>query len=689
MSPDAMALSRLRELALLKVDGTDILPLLRPLLDAAMAFVEADFGNIQLVDASTGRLVIAVHQGFAQEWIDFWNRAAQEHGSCGAALAAQARVLVEDVERSPLFVGTPALDVQLKAGVRAVQSTPLVTRTGEAVGVLSTHFKRPRRLPADKLPWLDLLARQAADMIEASRAAAQRDAERMRLAALLQALPVGVAFAHSRDCERVEGNAAFRAMFGVDVQENASATAASAGAFGRQITYRQDGQPIAAEDLPLQRVAREEVKVGPLELEITSPGAEPMVVEVTAAPILGADGKGAGAVAVLVDVMARRRAEEALEQVRHKDEFLAVLGHELRNPLAAVHGVVNGWTSGESPEKSAADRKLIDQQVDVLMRLADDLSDASRAANGQLRLQVGPVSLAELLDAGAATLAPALRQRQQQLVLARPDPDVVCQGDQVRLLQIVANLIDNASRYTGTGGRIELSCGLDGGDVVLRCRDNGQGIAPQLLQRIFEPLVRAPAASIAAPAGLGLGLALVRRLAQLHGGDVTAFSDGEGLGSEFVVRFPHVPTARPAPLPVGECGGSPGIPAGSAAGLRVLLVEDHPDLAAATRDLLLREGLVVTSAATGSQALAVAMESQPQLLLCDMHLPDMSGLQLIDRLRPQLAAWGTHVVVITGQSANQLGAFARHAGELGVDEFIPKPLTADWLGSLRHRPGGH
>lgn len=804
MIDDTQALSRLHELALAPTDGTDIEPLLRQILDVAIALTEADFGNLQLVDPVSGDLAIAVQRGFHPWWIEFWNQAGKGHGVCGSALEAGARIVIEDVASSPVFVGTPALEVQLRAGVRAVQSTPLMTRQGKVVGMVSTHFRSPRRLEGRSLRWLDMLARQAADLIEgwraavalqhseasfqtlvsagwdlvyradaawsavqfpgdmefagnaaspcsdwldryiaaadrprvqqaiheairtkagfsiehgvqwpdgsrgwahtrvmpvrdgdgqvvewlgaardltqARRAAAARDEARERLHALLQALPVGVVFAHTPDCERVIGNAAMRAMFGVGADDNLSASAASADAIGRRIRYFQAGEPVAAEDLPLQRAAREARKVGPVELDVALPGGDTLFIEVTAVPLLDAHAQAIGAVGILVDVMERRRAEEAIEQVRVKDEFLAVLSHELRNPLAAISSAADELRDDKTPDEREAMRTLIRRQVDVLTRLAEDLADVSRIANGQLRLNLEPVSLSELMKAAVAVAQPAADKRAQQLVVQAPATDVVFQGDRVRLLQIVVNLLDNASKYTGQGGRIRLTGGLEGQDVVMRCSDNGHGIEPQMLQRIFEPLVRGPAAKLAAPGGLGLGLTLIQRLARLHGGSASAHSSGKGHGSEFVVRLPFVDASRRPPAAASATPARPVDPV-----LTTLLVEDHPDVAAATVEQLRSEGLQVVAAASGQAALEAAAAQRPRLLLCDLSLPDMSGLQLIDALKPQLAAWGTHVVVLTGRSDAEIGAYARRASELGVDEFIAKPLRVEWLHRLRER----
>lgn len=600
MVDDLQALSRLRDLAMLSVGTAGLEPILAEVLDSAIAISGADFGNVQLIDPVTSDLRIAAQRGFPAWWIDFWNIAAKGHGVCGSAVEHKARVIVEDVKESPLFVGKPTLDVQLRANVRAVHSTPLLSREGQAVGVLSVHHRKPHRPDDRVLRWFDLLSRQAADMIDSARVtAALRDSEsrfralavaswdvlyrmspdwyqmrslegkgfiadtpqatedwltryippddqplvvaavrraietkglldlehrvrrvdgtlawihsravpllsadgqivewfgaardvtearqsqarlfeeEQRLQALLQSLPVGVAFTNSPDCAQVQGNPALLAQFGAGPGDNVSASAAAAGSYGPQIVYLRDGMPLTADELPLQRAAREGRLIEPMELDVRLPSGRQFFTEVSGAPIRNMQGELIGAVTVSTDISERKRAAETREQARLKDEFLAVLGHELRNPLAALSGAVDAMAGDLSGTERDAMDQLIRRQVGVLRRLVDDLLDIARITHGKIRLQKEPFSLAELLGAASAAARVATDQRAQRLSAVVRGADVLFEADRVRLQQVVANLLDNASKYSGQGGTIELTGALEGSEIVLRCKDSGSGM---------------------------------------------------------------------------------------------------------------------------------------------------------------------------------------------------------------------
>ncbi len=1032
---------------MLSAGAAGLEPVLGEVIDLAIALSSADFGSAQLIDPASRDLRIVAQRGLPPGWIEFWDNASKGQGLRGTALEQQAPIVVDDVKASPLFAGSPALRIQLEAGVRAFQSTPLIARSGKPIGVLSTHYRKPHRPDDHTLQLLGLLARQAADTVENTRATAasraceerlkrvletdsigllffdqtgtvidandvflkitghtraevqrreltwrrmtppewieiseqqliklaatgrigpyekeyflkdgsrrwmmfagqdlgdgtiseycvditehkkaeaalheseerfralvtagsyilyrmspgwerlwflegkgliadtpgaretwlesyippgdqkhvmevierairtksifdlehrvrrvdgtlgwihsravplldangkirewfgaasdvteRKEAETKlyeaheRLEALMRSLPVGVMFSNDPACTRVTGNSTLLALLGAGPEDNISGRAVNTDAFGRRMVHLQDGRPLSVAELPLQRAAREGRVIPPVELQVQLPDGRNRFLEVSGAPLRGEQGEVIGGLAVTVDISARKQAEEDRKQARLKDEFLAVLGHELRNPLAAISNAVQVLSSGVTAAQRASLDELIRRQVEFLRRLVDDLLDVSRITHGQIRLQKKSVDLSDLLQISAAAAHPAVTERRQTLVVRMPRNPVLFVADQVRMKQITANLLDNASKYTDPGGTIELSGALEDSAVVIRCKDTGRGIPLEMQHRIFEPLIRVEMEDQSASPGLGLGLTLVKRLAELHGGSVWLSSEGPGTGSEFVIRLPFLAAEPPPPANVAtapprphralhmvlvednadvsrtmtaaleqaghhvnhfEDGSSalsgiedlrpdavlldiglPGMngyevlarmrklphlrntlfigisgfeqpavkrklrarfdhylvkPVDTAEILklitgrprednreqpRVLLVEDHADVAAMTADLLRSEGFDVMVAVTGQDAVGLAPRFHPHLILCDMNLPGMKGLDVACKLRAAYQPRRVHIAMVTARSEAEIQLYNSQAGELDVDEFIPKPITPAMVRTL-------
>jgi CheY-like chemotaxis protein/two-component sensor histidine kinase len=320
----------------------------------------------------------------------------------------------------------------------------------------------------------------------------------------------------------------------------------------------------------------------------------------------------------------RERAERLAEADRHRTEFLAVLGHELRNPLAALRsGVEVLRTEGAPAAEQAAG--VLERQLRQLTGLVDDLLDAGRVTRGRLELRRQAVDLAEVVARAVEAARPLAAARGQRREVALPPGPSVLEGDPVRLVQVFTNLLHNAAKYTDPGGHIALSAAWAGGEAVVRVRDNGMGIAPALLPRLFEPFVQGDRSAARSQGGLGIGLALVRRLVELHGGAVEAHSAGVGRGSEFVVRLP----LRPPPPPPAP---PPAAPAPAAPARRVLVVDDNAD-AALMLALLRARGHDVRSAHNGPAALEEAVTFRPEAVVLDIGLPGMDGYEVARRLR--------------------------------------------------------
>ncbi|HEV8237934.1 MAG TPA: response regulator [Thermoanaerobaculia bacterium] len=383
-------------------------------------------------------------------------------------------------------------------------------------------------------------------------------------------------------------------------------------------------------------------------------------------------------------------AQALREENQRKDEFLAVLAHELRNPLSPlVTGLELIKCYGIEHDGLERVRESMERQVRHLIRLVDDLLDVSRISRGKIALRLEPVELGRVVHQAVESAEPLLAERHHELVVEHCDEQLVLSGDQVRLTQVVANLLHNAARYTDPGGRIEVSCGRDSRHAVLRVADNGRGIAPQVIDRIFDIFVQEREGG----GGLGLGLTLVHRLVQLHGGAVRAYSEGTGRGSEFVVRLPLADeklvaqgltaAARAAEEANGDA--RPSRP------LRIVVVEDQDDVRDAMQALLEGWGHRVESAADGKSGIELILQTRPEVALVDIGMPGLDGYAVARRVRAELGPQSPRLVAVTGFGREEDREKARRAG---FDSHLTKPagprelrrvLRSDTDGDTLHR----
>ena len=387
---------------------------------------------------------------------------------------------------------------------------------------------------------------------------------------------------------------------------------------------------------------------------------------------------------------ARRRQYEIcdllarLEQgVRERDHFLAVLAHELRNPLAPIRNAVEVLRRQDrpDPQKVRWATDLVDRQARHLTRMVDDLLEVSRVTHGKITLRPEPVDLAAVLHSAVETSRPLIDARKHHLAVSLPDEPLWVQADVARLTQVVTNLLNNAAKYTDEGGRIALAVGRQGPEAVLRVRDTGVGIPADLLPRLFEPFTQGECSGERGQAGLGLGLAVVRKLVEMHGGGVQAVSEGPGRGSEFVVRLPLLPPDRckPAPTPEKQSrqAGTPP--------RRVLIVDDNRDAADSLAVLLKLAGHEVRVAYDGPSALAEAPNFRPDVVLLDIGLPRMDGCEVARRLRQQPGMENVLLVALTGFGQEQ---DRRRSHEAGFNAHCVKPVDFEVLQAVLARPGG-
>jgi signal transduction histidine kinase/CheY-like chemotaxis protein len=381
--------------------------------------------------------------------------------------------------------------------------------------------------------------------------------------------------------------------------------------------------------------------------------------------------------ALLLSAQAHERSEllvrernahaEAVRLNSAKDEFLAMLGHELRNPLGAIAGaVVILERRGTSDDAAGATRAIIARQVRYLTALVDDLLDVARVTSGKIRLSRQPVNLGALVERTVQTFTAAGHAAgHQPIVTVTP---VWVDADATRLDQVVTNLVENAVKFTPVGGTIAVSVRREGPSAVLEVRDTGRGIAPSLLPYVFELFTQGNVAPDRAPSGLGLGLTLVDRLVALHGGTVTADSPGLGQGATFTVRLPAMEeptrmTDTVAPLPAGRPR-------------RILVIEDHADAREGLRMLLTLDGHDVTGVPDGVQGIEYALTNRPEVVIIDLGLPQVDGLQVARRLRANADTYYPRLVALTGYGQPE---DRRRAVEAGFDAYLVKPATPDAL----------
>ena len=460
-------------------------------------------------------------------------------------------------------------------------------------------------------------------------------------------------------------------------------------AVGQPITLIIPPERVQEEVEILRKLGRGE-RVDHFETVRVAKNGRRIAVALTISPIRDANGTVVGASKIARDITERkaseqerertigelRRAEEALREAdRRKDEFLAVLAHELRNPLAPIRYAVamarrQDRTGGERLQAQA----IIERQVEHMGRLLDDLLDVSRITRGTLILRPSSVDLASVVTAAQESARPLIEARGHTLVVELPREPVRLTADPVRLAQILANLLINSAKYTDRGGRIVLEARLDGGELVLRVRDNGIGISAEMMPRMFTLFAQASPAIERSEGGLGIGLSLVRGLVELHGGTVRAYSRGPGQGAEFVVRLPIGDPAQVCEDDAPRAEESPG-----SSPLRLLVADDNRDSAATCAALLEACGHEVSVAHTGLEAFDVACRVEPDALLLDIGMPELNGYQLAERIRA--TPWGRRalLIAITGWGQEQ---DKRRAIAAGFDQHLTKPIDPNGLETL-------
>jgi PAS domain S-box-containing protein len=374
---------------------------------------------------------------------------------------------------------------------------------------------------------------------------------------------------------------------------------------------------------------------------------------------------------VTQDLSERRHAQDLEKAAKNVNQFIAMLAHELRNPLAPIRSAVT--VMAKAPHDSAtveAMRQTIDRQSAQLARIVDDMIDIARITKGSLVIEHEPVELADVVRRAVETAGPAIEAARHALEVELPQKPLIVHGDRYRLTQLLSNLLNNAARYTPPGGRISVRAAPQNGHAVLTVADTGRGIEPQVMDRIFDMFVQGRTPLQRVGGGLGIGLALARRIAELHGGTLEAKSEGENKGAEFVLRVPLSPAAAAASEPRVPDAEQAAVPR------RVLVVDDNVD-AALTLDMLLRSlGHETRVAHDGAKALDIVREFRPEVIFLDIGMPGMDGYEVARRLRGMNHGQTFRIIAVTGWGHDADRAKAKEAG---FDVHLVKPVDVGLL----------
>ncbi|SDM56042.1 Signal transduction histidine kinase [Oryzisolibacter propanilivorax] len=381
-------------------------------------------------------------------------------------------------------------------------------------------------------------------------------------------------------------------------------------------------------------------------------------------------------VAVLFNDISARRAHEQAQRLadRRKDEFLATLAHELRNPMAPIRTGLHILQMGRADAgKTGQVLASLQRQVDHMVRLVDDLLEVSRISRGKVELRRAPVDLASVLASAVETSTPQIDAMRHRLQLHLPRAPLRVDADAVRLSQVFANLLNNAAKYTDEGGEIVLAARAEGGQALVSVQDNGIGLAPEMLEDVFQMFVQAGQPGMRARGGLGIGLTLVRSLVELHGGSIHASSEGLGLGCTFTVSLPLLQD-RPAQPAAGADGDAPQAP--ESRPRCVLVVDDNVDAAEGLRMLLETLGMQAHAVYSGASGLEAIAELRPELVFLDIGMPVMGGLEFARRIHTRFGSARPMLVAVTGWGRDEDLERSRQAG---IDHHLVKPLELDDL----------
>ena len=547
----------LHNISAMLIDEHNINNLYQKLVDVATTIMRAEIGGMQRYDAERNALQLIAHRGLSDEAIAFWHWVSPgQPTTCGLALEKSERVIVKDFQTCPFIAGTANGAAFHKAGLRSAQSTPLLTRNGRLVGMITTHYTHSFEPNERDLRLLDIVARQAADLIERNMA---------------------------------------------------------------------------------------------------------------------------------MDAL-QRQAADLVKADRYKNEFLATLAHELRNPLAPLRNGLAFLKNG-TVEKRQRVLEMMDRQVGQMAHLIDDLLDVSRISRGTIIPSLSRVTLGSLIDGAVETSRPFIDAADHRFTVTMPGNDVWLNVDSIRIIQIIGNLLNNSAKYTPLGGEIKLVAEVIDTQVVIRISDTGIGIPAEMLPKIFDLFTQVDGAAEGSKGGLGVGLALSRKLAELHHGCIEVESPGKGGGSVFTLRLPLDATTAVVSATSVELESH--IATGSSA--RILIVDDNVDAAEILAIVLESQGHLTSVVFDSRDATAAAFDFKPDIAILDIGMPYLSGLDVARQFRAAPNLKHVCLIALSGWGTDE---DVKKSSDAGMDCHFTKPVMVDEVTdfisrAIRRRDGGH
>ncbi len=545
LTEEVNALKRLHLISSHYMHKTNIQNLYCEILEAAVSLTRSDKGNMQLFDQKDGCLKIIVHQGFGAPFLRHFEKVTPGCAACGKAMKERKRVIVYDIQKSTSFSEIDK-KIFLSENIRCVQSTPMFSGSGAFLGVLSTHYKEKHLFSGRELWMIDLLARQAADVIE-----------RLRIEDVLQ--------------------------------------------------------------------------------------------------------------------QSEKRALELVEELKkadhNKNEFLSTLSHELRNPLAAIVAGISLMDISDDKLQIQNAKEIIKRQINQLCHLVDDLLELTRIIRNKIELKKEKVELLRLASKAAEDFKILFNEKGVALETHLPGGTLYLDADPVRITQAIGNLLQNALKFTDEGGKTILAVSEEKGRAVISVEDDGIGIKTEFLPNLFEPFMQANNSLERTSGGIGLGLSIVKGIAELHGGSVNVKSGGQGRGTKFYISLPvsNVPAEA-------ESWQQPALAA--LRPLRILLIEDNRDFTEIMCSLLTQMGHDVAAVGSGVKGIEKAKSFEPDIIFCDIGLPGLNGFEVAKVLKSDAALKKVPIVALTGYAGYRDHALARDSG---FDFHVAKPVNTDML----------